>query len=230
MTMMMMKQHFKMIAEIWRRGLLLVPALLTFSSWAQADGGFVELHQEVGPFVVTVFSAPGALRAGPVDISVLVQDRASGQPVLDGEVFVRLSRESGMTLVERATREGAQNKLLYSALINLPEAGQWELEVTITRGTETARVVGQVSAAAPTPFLFSYWRSLLLPPIVIAVFALNQWLRLRASPEKTQAARHGAPGTRNFNMPREEQPQRRTAIDGQSGFVIRATVKPDAGN
>ena len=114
--MTMKKEHFKLIAELWRRGLLLVAALLAFSSRAQADGGFVELHQEVGPFVVTVFSAPGPLRAGPVDISVLVQDRASGQPVLDGEVLVCLKREGAITLVERATRELAQNKLLYSAL------------------------------------------------------------------------------------------------------------------
>jgi len=178
--MTMRKQDFKVIAELWRRGLLLVAALLALTTRAQADGGFVELQQEVGPFVVTVFSAPGPLRAGPVDISVLVQDRASGQTVLDAEVFVRLKGPGGITLVERATREAAQNRLLYSALMNLPEAGQWELEVTIKQGRETASIAGLVSAAAPTPFLLSYWRSLSLPPIVIAVFALNQWLRRRA--------------------------------------------------
>jgi len=177
--MTMKKQHFKVIAELWCRGLLLVAALLAFSSRAQADGGLVALHQEVGPFVVTVFSAPGPLRAGPVDISVLVQDRASERPVLDAEVFVRLKSPGGITLVERATREVAQNKLLYSALMNLPEAGQWELEVTIKQGKEIASILGQVSAAAPAPFLLSYWRSLSLPPIVIAVFALNQWLKRR---------------------------------------------------
>jgi len=177
---MMKKRHFKVIAELWRRGLLLVAALLAFSSGAQADGGLVALHQEIGPFVVTVFTAPGPLRAGPVDISLLVQDRASGQPVLDGEVFVRLKSPGGITLVEQATREVAQNKLLYSALMNLPEAGQWELEVTIKQGKETASILGEVSAAAPTLFLLSYWRSLSLPPIVIALFALNQLLRRRA--------------------------------------------------
>jgi hypothetical protein len=178
---MMKNQHFKVIAELWRHGLLLVAALLAFSTLAQADGGFVELHQEVGPFVVTVFTATGPLRAGPVDISVLVQDRANGQPVLDGEVFVRLKSPGGITLVERATREMAQNKLLYCALINLPETGQWELEVTIKQGKETVSLFGQVSAAAPTPFLLSYWRSLSLPPIVIALFALNQWLKRRSA-------------------------------------------------
>ena len=193
--MTMKKQHFKVIAELWRRGLFLVAALLAFSSRAQADGGLVALHQEAGPFVVTVFTAPGPLRAGPVDISVLVQDRASGQPVLDGEVFVRLKSPGGKTLIARATREAAQNKLLYSALMNLPEAGQWELEVTIKQGKEIASIVGQVSAATPTPFLLSYWRSLLLPPIVIAVFALNQWLKRRSAHRENDSnlAFHKAP-------------------------------------
>jgi hypothetical protein len=193
-----MKKHFKVIAQLWSRGLLLVPALLALNPSVYADGGFVELHQVAGQFVVTVFTAPGPLRARPVDISVLLQDRANGQPVLDAEVFVRLQREGGMTLVERATREVAQNKLLYSALLTLPEAGRWELEVTIKQGNEAASVRKQVTAAAPTPFLLSYWRSLSLPPIVIAVFALNQWLRRRSRLMRTQghvALGHQVEGT-----------------------------------
>jgi len=192
--MTMKKQHFKLIAQLWSRSLWLVPALLALSSRAQADGGLVALHQEAGPFIVTVFTAPSPLRAGPVDISVLVQDRANGQPVLDGEVFVRLQREGGMTLGARATREVAQNKLLYSALMTLPEAGRWELEVTIKQGKEAASVLGQVSAAPPRPFLLSYWRSLSLPPIVAALFALNQWLKRRAA-RRENAKPRGTWGT-----------------------------------
>jgi hypothetical protein len=172
-------QHIKLIARYWFRGLLLLLALLALDSWAQADGGSVELHQVVGPFVVTVFTAPVPLRAGPVDISVLVQDRASGQPVLDGDVSVRLQGEGGMTLVEPATRAMAQNKLLYSALLTLPEAGKWELEVTIKQGKEAVSVPGHMSAALPRPFLLAYWRSLSVPPFAIAIFALNQWLKRR---------------------------------------------------
>src|SRR5262245_48899009 len=178
---MMKKQHFKLIAQLWCHSFVLAAAVLALNSRARADGGFVELHQAVGPFVVTVFTAPVSLRAGPVDISILVQDRANGQPVLDGEVLVRLQGEGGVTLVERATREMAQNKLLYSALMTLPEAGPWKLEVTIKRGKEAASVLGQMSVAAPRPFLLSYWRSLSLPPVVIALFALNQWLKRRAA-------------------------------------------------
>lgn len=178
--MIVKKQHLKSIAQLCSRGWLPVGALLMLSSMAQADGGFVELHREVGPFVVTVFTSPGPLRAGPVDISVLVQDRKNGRPVLDAGVVVQLHKEGGVILVERATRELAQNKLLYSALMNLPASGQWELEVTIRQGTEAARIFGQVSATASTPFLLSYWRSLSLPPIIVAVFALNQWLKRTA--------------------------------------------------
>ncbi len=89
-----------------------------------------------------------------------------------------------MTLAEQATREMAQNKLLYSALLTLPEAGSWKLEVTIKREKEAASVLGQVSVAVPRPFLLSYWRSLSLPPLVIALFCLNQWLKRRARRNK----------------------------------------------
>ena len=173
----MKKQSTESIAHLWRRSLLLAVALLMLNSRAHADGGTVELHQVAGPFIVTVFTAPVPLRVGPVDISVLLQDRANGQPVLDGEIFVLFRKEGGLTVGEPATRELAQNKLLYSALMILPEAGQWELEVRIKREKEATSVFAQVSAAAPKPFLLSYWRSLSLPPIFIALFALNQWLK-----------------------------------------------------
>src|SRR5262249_39441585 len=148
----MNKQRTEWIAYLWHRGLLLVVALFMLNSRAHADGGIVALHQVASPFVVTVFSAPVPLRVGPVDIRALVQDRANGQPVLDGEIFIRLRKQGGMAVGGRATREVAQNKLLYSALMNLPEAGRWELEVTIKQGKETASVLGQVSASAPRPF------------------------------------------------------------------------------
>ena len=58
-----------------------------------------------------------------------------------------------MTVVGQATRDVAQNKLLYSVLMNLPEAGQWELEVTIKQGRSAASALGQLSVAAPRSFL-----------------------------------------------------------------------------
>jgi hypothetical protein len=50
----------------------------------------------------------------------------------------------------------------------------YRLKVTVKQGELAASIFGHVSAAPPRPFLFSYWRSLSLPPVVIVLFALNQ--------------------------------------------------------
>jgi hypothetical protein len=164
-----------------QRILLLLASLLALCAQAQADGGLVQIHQTAGRFVVTVFAAPNPPRVGPVDISVLAQDRLDGRAALDGEVIVRLRSEGGITVVGRATRNVARNELLYSAIMNLPEAGQWELEVTIMQGESKASVLGRIMVAQPGPFLLSYWRSLSLPWIIVALFAMNRWLKRRSA-------------------------------------------------
>ena len=88
-----------------------------------ADGGAVQFRQETGPFLVTLFAAPAPLRAGPVDLSVMVQDRTSLEPVLDADVSLRLSAEGGPGSSARLTRANAQNKLLYAAPIDISKAG-----------------------------------------------------------------------------------------------------------
>lgn len=178
----------KLTGRYWLHGLSLALALLALCARARADGGLVLLHQTDGPFVITVLAAPNPPRAGPVDISVLAEYRADGQAAIDVDVFVRLRSEDGMTVMARATRDVARNNLVYSALMNLPEAGQWELEVTIKQGKQgesAARAIGKMPVAAPRPFLLSYWRSLSLPWIVVALFAMNQWLKSRAANRAT---------------------------------------------
>lgn len=179
--MAMEKRRAKLIGRGRRRSLSLLAPLLALCAQAQADGGLLQLRQTAGRFVVTVFAAPNPPRAGPVDISVLAEDVTDGRAALDGEVIVRLWREGGITVVGQATRNVAKNKLLYSALMNLPEAGQWELEVTIKQGENKVSVLGRIWVAQPRPFLLSYWRSLSLPWIVVALFAINQWLKRRAA-------------------------------------------------
>jgi hypothetical protein len=177
----MEKQRSKLIARLWRSALLMAVTLSALSLRAQADGGLMQLHQTAGSFVVTVFAAPSPPRVGTVEIGVLAQYRADGRAALDVEVFVRLRSAGGTIVAGRATREASRNKLLYSASMNLPEAGRWELEVTIKLWKSAASVLGQLSVAAPRPFLLSYWRSLSLPWVAISLFAMNQWLKRRAA-------------------------------------------------
>ena len=177
------KYRSKLIARLWPRGLSLAVALSALNLLAQADGGLVQLHQTAGPFVVTVFAAPNPPRAGLVDVSVLAQNRADGRAALDVEVFVRLRSAGGRIVTGRATREASRINPLYSASMNLPEAGKWELEVTIQRGKSAVSVLVQMPVAAPRPLLLSYWRSLSLPWIIITLFAMNKWLKRRATGE-----------------------------------------------
>ena len=51
------------------------------SSVARADGGVVRLRQRAGGYQIAVFTSPTPIRAGPVDVSVLVQDAATEECV-----------------------------------------------------------------------------------------------------------------------------------------------------
>src|SRR5262249_8693772 len=98
-------------------------------------GGEVRLMEKAGPVVITVFRDATPLRVGPVDLSVMVQDRDSGRPILDAEVTVRLREHGagGPSILTQATRQNATNKLLYAALVDLPAPGLWELQVGTRR-------------------------------------------------------------------------------------------------
>jgi hypothetical protein len=148
---------------------------------AHADGGAVQFEKSAGPFVITVFTTPSPLRAGPVDISLMIQSRDSQQPVLDCQAFVQLRKEGAMSIRSEATHEAAQNKLLYAAPVQVPESGLWELEVAIKHGNDSINIAGEITVAPANPVLLVYWRSLALPPLFISLFALNQWLKRRSA-------------------------------------------------
>ena len=84
-----------MFSETKLRALLVVFLSVTMVAGVRADGGVIVLDGQAGPFLVTAFAAPAPLRAGPVDLSVLVRDAQSGQPVLDAEVRLVLRHGAG---------------------------------------------------------------------------------------------------------------------------------------
>ena len=169
---------------------------------ASGDGGVVQLHEAQGPFVVTVFVSPEGALGGPTDVSVLVQWRKSGEVVLDADVSLAVAPPNGVTLARSesfcglqptaaafqlpamtqhqatvsATREQASNKLLYAAALNLKAAGDWRLHIDVSRGSDSARFdcLLPVTRSSGMP---GVWPYLILPPIAIAVFAMNQRLR-----------------------------------------------------
>jgi hypothetical protein len=135
--------------------------LLLFCTLALADGGKVLLRQESGLFAITVFLTAS-------DMSVLVQDRITLQPVLDAEVVIRI----GDTWV-KATHENAQNKLLYAAALPAGETGESNFTVDVNHGTTAS---GTLNIAPAAPMLATNWEYVAVPPVFILLFAIREWL------------------------------------------------------
>ena len=173
------------------------------SPYARGDGGIIRLRETQGPFSVTVFSSPEAVPGGLADLSVLVQRSESGKVVLDADVRLTLSPPDGLATKQadvfcsvptaamplpdginnlasvRASREQASNKLLYAAPVQLNAPGDWKLHVVVSRGTDTARFDCVLPVALRSGKLIGLWPYLSFPPLVVAAFAVNQWLRGR---------------------------------------------------
>jgi hypothetical protein len=140
------------------------------------DGGAVLAHRTTGPFTITVFASPVPLRTGTADVSVLVQESDTPQPVLDA--MVSLQFQSGESVIAvHATREQAQNKLFYASAVNLETPGEWQYSINVSRGSASASLSGTVTIAPAPPVLAAYWSYLALPPVFILIFALHQSLR-----------------------------------------------------
>jgi hypothetical protein len=151
------------------------------SATARGDGGTVSFRGKAGPYELTVFTAPSPLRAGPVDVSVLVQD-AKGEPLPTAAVTLALAPRgrNGPPLHAAATAEAATNKLLKSALFELPSPGSWDVAVTIAEGDNTAHVGFSLEVLEPLPAWMapSWWDA--WPLLAIAFYTLHQWRVARA--------------------------------------------------
>jgi hypothetical protein len=166
--------------------------------------GIIRLREARGSFLITVFTSSELLRGRPAEISVLVQKRdstGSTEVLLDATVSLVLTPPRGSNPEESepicgragpSTIWGAQpeqtvvkaqcgqssNKLLYTAPINFPLAGSWQLNALICRGDGFVNVTCKVPvglSARPLAGLIPY---LALPPLLVALFAMN--LKLRA--------------------------------------------------
>lgn len=100
------------------------------SATAIADGGKVQLSQIIDGRRITVFTSPTPLVTGPIDISFLVQDEASGQVIHHAELAVVCQHlDSNDRIQTLANHSDSTNKLLQSAKIVLSQPGRWEVQV-----------------------------------------------------------------------------------------------------
>ena len=150
------------------------------SSLVLADGGAVRFSAARGPYVITVFTAPVPFRAGPVDISVLVQDGASKEPVPAARVLIKATRlgvANPASIEQPATAAAATNKLYRAAVFELPEPGWYTIEVMIDGPDGSAAVSFEQEAAAASPHLPALWPWIAWPVLPILFFGMHQFLK-----------------------------------------------------
>jgi hypothetical protein len=139
------------------------------------------LHQDAGPFTVTLFAAPQPLQTGAADLSVLVQDRSNGEVLLDPVIDLGLAPEAGSPpqLSVRLARGAASNRLLQAATVNFAKAGQWRLTLTVSRAGSVARLSTECTVEPESSRATLVWFYVLLPGGVIVLFVLHQALKFR---------------------------------------------------
>ena len=158
----------------------LLPASVLFllPSPAAADGGAVRLSEQKGDYRITVFTAPAVLRAGPVDVSVLVQEAATGEPTPEVQVTATAVRRDspGVALHHPATTKAATNKLYYAATFDLPEPGWYSVEVSVDGVLGKAQVLFELEAAEPLPSWLAMVPWVGWPVLAVVLFCLHQFL------------------------------------------------------
>jgi hypothetical protein len=155
--------------------------LMLGHSWvaaARGDGGTLRHWERQGRYEIAVFTAPNPFVVGPVDISVLVLDSSSGEPIQDAKVSVKVESLSrpGEAVLHPATTEAATNKLLYAAVFELPESGFWMVEVAIEGVNHDAKVRFKLEAAGALPKWMALWPWVFWPAPVILLYGIHQHL------------------------------------------------------
>ena len=141
----------------------------------------MRLSGKKGGYQITVFTAPTPFRAGAVDISVLVQDASTGDPMTQVQVTVRMTKSGRPALEYPATSETATNKLFHAAQFELPEPGRWEMQVQVEGLHGPAVIGGELEAAEPLPRWQEMWPWIGWPALAIALFGIHQVLAERRS-------------------------------------------------
>lgn len=153
---------------------LLLPVGISGSAWA--DGGTVQLMERVGGTRITLFTSPSPLRVGLADVSVLVQDAETGDLCPCQSIRIHLTPSDAPRSVIRAvaSAEGATNKLMQAALVELPEPGTWELEVACRTREGLQTVTCPIEVASAPPRWVREWPWFTWPLVAIPLFGLHR--------------------------------------------------------
>ena len=90
-------------ARVWRIVAVVALGQTVQQPTAFANGGTVQWRKQAGSLLITVFTTPAPLSAGPVVISLLVQNRNGLEPVLDANVSLLLRADTSTAEIRAQT-------------------------------------------------------------------------------------------------------------------------------
>ncbi|MBN8247740.1 MAG: hypothetical protein J0L84_09890 [Verrucomicrobia bacterium] len=158
------------------------------------------------PWVISVWTPAVVSSALPTGLRVMVQRRDTGAPVPDALVQLRLEPPAGVLIRPEeaycgwpgdagastnstapgwprtvAMRGGVSPADRTQAVrLRLPAAGDWNVTVSVSRGADRVSAATLLPVQAPLARLLAVWPSLLLPPVAILGYCLQQhWVRRR---------------------------------------------------
>ena len=175
-------------AEAMTFAILFAMAGLTFAGLLAAGSGdddsqVLRLQDSSGTFAVAIFAPAGDLGAGRSPFNVLVQDRNTREVLLDTtiDVTAHAAGEPQRTAATaRASHADSENKLLQTAELDFPAAGDWNLNFAVRQGSAVADFpllirVAQTQTEAEFPW--GYLSLLVIALLLLLVYALRHWPR-----------------------------------------------------
>jgi hypothetical protein len=123
-------------------------------------------------------TSPTPVRAGPVDISVLVQDADSGRPLLDVPILVQAQsiQHPRERLSAPATNEAATNKLFHASVLDLSTPGTWHFEVVPEDMGQEQPIQFDLEVDETLPRWLDQAPWIGWPVLAIAIFAIHRAL------------------------------------------------------
>ena len=176
-----MKQLFGLIALILSSVLLL---LSTGTVDAHTEGKMQLSAQSAGPFKMTVFTSPDPSVTGNVHVAALIFLADDASPVLDAEVLVTMvsTDSGGDSATVPATLGDAENKLLYEAIFDINDPGNYLVTVgVVSTGVGSGEASFELEILSSGGFNWFY-----LIPVIIIGLAIILFLLKRARKEQAR--------------------------------------------
>ncbi len=110
------------------------------------------INELAGPYIISIWTDPDPLRVGEAHVTVAVMDSETESPILDARVLVELTwlDDPSILLTAPATRENATLKIVYVAIFEPPQAGEWQGTVLVD-GPNGSGVVAPFTVSILSP-------------------------------------------------------------------------------